>query len=162
MKEQTPSLTPAQRRRGKLLTARPLSWLYSTFLAPLDPALLRWSKGRLSFSAGVPMLLLETTGARSGLKRETPLAYGRDGERIVLVASNNGLPKNPAWYHNLRANPEVTATVAGDTRQFIAHEATGAERERLWAAAIARNPAYALYQERTGGRTIPLMVLAPI
>lgn len=155
-------LTPAQRRLGRLLTARPITWLYRTLLAPLDPTLLRWSKGRLSFSPGVPMLLLGTTGAKSGLKRETPLAYGRDGDRIVLVASNNGLPHNPAWYYNLRANPEVKAILAGEVRQFVAHEATGTERERLWAAAIGRNPAYALYQKRTGGRTIPVLVLEPV
>ncbi len=156
-----PALSSGQRRLAHLMTARPVSWFYSTVFAPLDPALLRWSKGRLSFSPGVPMLLLETTGAKSGLTRETPLAFGRDAERIVLVASNNGGPKNPAWYYNLRANPHVKATLAGETRQFVAHKAVGDERTRLWAEAIARNPAYALYQERTESRTIPLMVLSP-
>ncbi len=156
------ALSSGQRRLGRLLTARPVSWLYSTLFAPLDPALLRWSKGRFSFSPGVPMLLLQTTGAKSGLTRETPLAYGRDGGRIVLVASNNGGPKNPAWYYNLRANPQVQATLAGETRQFVAHEAAGDERDRLWAAAVVRNPAYALYQERTDARTIPLLVLEPV
>lgn len=154
-------LTPSQYRLGRLLTAKPVSWLYLNLFSRFDPPLLRWSKGRLSFSPGVPVLLLETIGAKSGQKRETPLVYVADGERIILVASNGGEPRNPAWYHNLRAHPRAWATLRGGTRAYLAREADGEEREALWRKALAVNPGYALYQEKATSRRIPVMVLEP-
>jgi deazaflavin-dependent oxidoreductase (nitroreductase family) len=139
-----------------------VSWLYLNLFSRFDPPLLRWSKGRLSFSPGVPVLLLETTGAKSGHKRETPLVYVADGERVVLIASNGGLPNNPAWLYNLRAHPRVRATLRGGTHDYAAREAEGEERERLWQKALAVNPGYALYQEKAASRRIPVVVLDPI
>lgn len=106
------------------------------------------------------MLLLEHVGAKSGRKRTSPLVYFRDGENIVLVASKGGFPKHPAWFHNLRANPDTRVQV-GHRRPLVrARVATDAERERLWPKAVETYGGYAEYQERTE-RKIPLVVLEP-
>lgn len=157
----TVDLTPAQARRGRFLASRPLGWLYQRALARFDPWLLRRTQGRLSFSPGMPVLLLETIGAKTGQTRETPLVYAADGDNLLVVASNGGRPGNPGWYYNLRADPRVRATLRGGTQTVTAHEASGAERERLWPVVVANNPAYAVYQERAGDRVLPLIVLAP-
>ena len=108
--------------------------------------------------AGAPMMLLTTTGAKSGMPRTTPLAYLPDGDRIVIFASKAGAPTNPDWYHNLRAHPEVTVEVGPDTRRMRASEATGEERDRLYAEQARRMPGFADYQAKTT-RRIPVVVL---
>lgn len=122
------------------------------------------TNGRFSLSKaalGLPSLLLTTTGARSGQRRTMPLLYFEDGESVVLIASNYGKPRHPAWYHNLRANPEATLFLRGREAAYIAREAVGEERERLWRKASALYPGYDAYQHRAGGRQIPVMVLVP-
>src|SRR3954471_8248913 len=110
---------------------------------------------------GAPaMLLLDHVGAKSGTKRTTPLAYVDDGADVVLVASKGGHPKNPAWYHNLRANPETTVQIGREHREVRARVATKTERNRLWKLAVKTYSGYAGYQERTD-REIPLVVLEP-
>jgi deazaflavin-dependent oxidoreductase (nitroreductase family) len=84
-----------------------------------------------------------------------------DGERVVLIASNFGRSRHPAWYHNLRANPEATLSVRGQKKTYIAREADGREREDYWHQAVELYAGYAAYEKRTGGRKIPIMVLAP-
>ena len=107
-----------------------------------------------------PMLLLDHVGARSGKVRTTPLAYLRDGENVVLVASKGGHPRNPAWFHNLMANPETTIQVGSERRAVRARVAEGEERERLWVEVVDLYGGYRDYQERTD-RQIPLVVLEP-
>jgi len=107
---------------------------------------------------GAPMVLLTTTGAKSGIRRTTPLAYLPDGERIVVFASKAGAPTNPDWYHNLRAHPEVTVEVGAETRQLRASEAEGEERDRLYAEQARRMPGFADYQAKTS-RVIPVIAL---
>ena len=104
--------------------------------------------------------LLDHVGAKSGVKRTTPLAYVPDGDDVVLVASKGGHPRNPAWYHNLKANPDTTVQVGSETRKVHAHVATAQERERLWPMAVAINKGYASYQKKTA-REIPLVILEP-
>jgi deazaflavin-dependent oxidoreductase (nitroreductase family) len=104
------------------------------------------------------MLLLDHVGAKSGQKRTTPLVYVRDGENLVLVASKGGNPKNPAWFHNLRANPETTVQVGSERRAVRARVAERDERERLWPKAVDTYSGYRGYQERTE-REIPLVIL---
>jgi deazaflavin-dependent oxidoreductase (nitroreductase family) len=108
--------------------------------------------------AGAPMVLLTTTGARSGTPRTTPLAYLPDGDRIVIFASKAGAPTNPAWYHNLVAHPEATVEVGGETRRVRAEVVTGAERDRLFAEQARRMPGFADYQAKTT-RIIPVIAL---
>jgi F420H(2)-dependent quinone reductase len=107
-----------------------------------------------------PMLLLDHIGARSGKVRTTPLAYLRDGENVVLVASKGGHPRNPAWFHNLMENPETTIQVGSERRAVRARVAEGEERERLWIEVVDLYGGYRDYQERTD-RQIPLVVLEP-
>lgn len=154
-------LTPAQYRRGRIMASPALGWFYQHVLARFDPWLLRRTHGRMSFSPGVSMLLLETVGAKTGKVRETPLVYAADGDSVLVVASNGGQPGNPGWYYNLRRNPDVQATLRGGTVPFTAHEAAGGERERLWPIVVGNNPAYAIYQERAVDRELPLIVLEP-
>ncbi len=144
----------------KLASTRPGAFFFVKVSPPIDRFLLRLSNGRLSLGGSAPILLLTTTGARSGEPRSTPLLYLRDGERYVLIASKGGSPKHPAWYHNLRAKPEATLLVGGREVRCSAREAEGEERERLWRQAVDYNPGYDVYQGRAG-RRIPVMVLTP-
>ena len=109
--------------------------------------------------AGRPVLLLTTTGARSGLPRLAPLVYSRDGDGYVIVASKGGAPTHPGWYHNLLVNPVVTVEVGGETFEARARVTEGAERDRLFAQRAADSPNFAEYQKRTT-RVIPVVVLA--
>jgi deazaflavin-dependent oxidoreductase (nitroreductase family) len=110
---------------------------------------------------GAPLLLLTTKGARSQQTRVNPLAYTRDGDRYVVIASKGGYPSNPDWYHNLVANPEVTVEVDG--KRFAARAAVteGDERHKLFDAQAALMPNFAEYQTKTS-RKIPVIVLEPI
>jgi len=108
--------------------------------------------------AGRPVLLLTTTGARSGQARLAPLVYSREGDDYVIVASKGGAPTRPAWYHNLLANPVVTVEVGGKTFEARARVTEGAERDRLFAQRVAANPNFAEYQKKTT-RVIPVVVL---
>jgi deazaflavin-dependent oxidoreductase (nitroreductase family) len=111
--------------------------------------------------ANRPLLLLTTTGARSGLPRVTPLIFTRDGDRLVVIASKGGEPTNPDWYHNLLAHPAATVEVGGETFPVRAAVAEGAERRRLFDQQAAQMPFFADY-ERTTPRTIPVVVLTRI
>lgn len=107
---------------------------------------------------GAPVLLLTTTGAKSGATYTTPLVYTRDGDRYVIIASKGGSPTNPAWYHNLAANPTPTIEVGPDRFQTRATVAQGEERNRLFDAQAALMPNFAEYQRNTT-RRIPVVVL---
>ena len=108
--------------------------------------------------AGRPLVLLTTTGARSGEPRTTPLVYTTDGERLVIIASKGGAPNNPAWYHNLTANPEATVELGTERFQVRAEVAQGDERDRLFEAQAAQMPNFAEYQQKTS-RRIPVVTL---
>jgi deazaflavin-dependent oxidoreductase (nitroreductase family) len=109
---------------------------------------------------GIPTLLLTTRGRRSGILRRMPLIYRRDGDAYVVVASNGGSPGHPGWYHNLRADPDVTIQVVSEVMPARARTAEGEERERLWAMMAAIYPNYDIFQGRTA-RQIPVVVLEP-
>ena len=119
----------------------------------------RASGGRLGGGfAGAPMLLLHTTGAKSGKDRVNPLAYQQDGDRLVVFASKAGAPTNPDWFHNLKANPAVTAEVGTETISVTARVAEGEEHDRLWARQEEIMPGFADYEHKAG-RVIPVVVL---
>lgn len=109
--------------------------------------------------AGAPMLLLATTGAKSGKRRINPLVYLPDGDRFVIIASKGGAPANPDWYYNLLANPETTIEVGTETVPVRAEVLTGEERDRLYAKQAAGRPAFAEYQAKTK-RRIPVIALS--
>jgi deazaflavin-dependent oxidoreductase (nitroreductase family) len=112
------------------------------------------------FPGAPPVLLLDHVGAKTGITRTTPLVYVEDGPNVVLVASKGGHPNHPAWYHNLRANPDTTVQIGTEHRAVRAHVATPQERERLWPKALATYSGYGGYQQRTK-REIPLVILEP-
>jgi deazaflavin-dependent oxidoreductase (nitroreductase family) len=105
-----------------------------------------------------PMLLLEHVGAKSGKKRTSPLLYMTDGDDLVIVASKGGYPKHPAWFHNLKANPDTSVQVGAERREVHARVANAEERKRLWPKAVEVYDGYEQYQARTG-REIPLVIL---
>jgi len=107
---------------------------------------------------GSPIVLLTTKGARTGATHTTPLVHTRDGDRYVVIASKGGAPTNPAWYHNLVANPTATVEVGPEKFQARATVARGEERDRLFNAQAARMPGFAEYQRNTT-RRIPVVVL---
>jgi deazaflavin-dependent oxidoreductase (nitroreductase family) len=110
--------------------------------------------------AGLPLLLLHHTGAKSGKSRINPLAYQSDDGRYVVFASKAGAPTNPDWYHNLKAHPNVVIEVGTDTLDAVASEAIGEERERLFQRQAELMPQFAEYDKKTE-RVIPVIVLTP-
>ncbi len=105
-----------------------------------------------------PELLLVSVGAKTGRQRTTPLTYFTDGGRVIVVASNYGGSRHPAWYYNVLANPVVRISAGGYTGTFVGQEVTGADRERLWNLAKEFIPSYAGYERLAGRRTIPLLM----
>lgn len=126
----------------------------------LDPHLLRATGGRLGFDLVIPTALLETRGAKSGKLRRNAVIYFHDGERVTIVASKLGLPNHPAWFHNLRANPEVTLGGVSMRAMVVDDEA---ERQRLWLLADRVFAPYAAYRREAAeaNREIPIVQLSP-
>jgi deazaflavin-dependent oxidoreductase (nitroreductase family) len=112
------------------------------------------------FPGSPPMLLLDHLGAKSGRRRTSPLVYAEDGENVVLIASKGGHPRNPAWFHNLMANPDTSIQVGSSRRQVHARVADRQERKRLWPKVVEVYGGYQDYQRRTD-REIPLVILEP-
>jgi len=108
--------------------------------------------------AGAPLLLLTTTGAKSGQSRIAPLVYTTDNTRVVVIASKGGAPTHPDWFHNLRANPDVTVELGTETFPARATIAKGVERQRLFDQMAAQMPNFAEYQRNTT-RKLPVIVL---
>jgi len=138
------------------------SWPVLRRLMGVHTAVYRLSGGMVGhrFPGAPPMLLLDHVGAKSGTKRTTPLVYVDDDPNVVLVASKGGHPRNPAWYHNLNANPETTVQIGTERRPVRARVANAQEHERLWPRAVATYSGYDGYQQRTT-RKIPLVILEP-
>jgi F420H(2)-dependent quinone reductase len=105
-----------------------------------------------------PMLLLDHVGAKSGTKRTSPLLYVQDGDDVAIIASKGGNPRHPAWFHNLKANPDTTVQIGTERRNVHARVANDAEREKLWKKAVAAYSGYKGYQARTD-RKIPVVIL---
>jgi deazaflavin-dependent oxidoreductase (nitroreductase family) len=150
-----------------IASSRPGAWFFVNVATRIDRVLVPLTRGRLSSCLGTRyqgrhLLLLTTTGARSGQRRTVPLLYFRDDGDIVLIASKGGHPRHPAWYHNVRAHPRVTVYARGEWTECVAREAENAERTRLWARAVEVYPGYATYRERAAGRRIPVVVLSPV
>ncbi len=120
----------------------------------------RSNDGRVGAFADQPLLLLTHRGARTGTARTNPLAYFRDGDDYVVVASKGGAPTNPDWYHNLLVYPDATIEVGTEELAVTARVAEGPEREHQWEIVTAANPAFAEYEGKTT-RTIPVLILTP-
>jgi len=110
--------------------------------------------------ANMPLVLLHHRGARTGVERINPLAYERVGDSVAVFASAGGQAKNPDWYHNVVANPDVTVDLGTDRFPARARVSTGEERDRIWRAVNERLPQFGEYETKSG-RTIPVVVLDP-
>ena len=108
---------------------------------------------------GRDLLLLTTTGRRSGRSHTTPVAYAREGDRLLVFGSKGGAPKHPDWYRNLLADPHVRVEVGTERFDAVATPLVGEERDRAFAAQVERSPAFGDYQEKTD-RVIPVIALA--
>jgi deazaflavin-dependent oxidoreductase (nitroreductase family) len=139
------------------------TWYSSKLGARIDPWLLRATRGRVDHTLGViPVVLLTVRGARSGLERTVALLYFTDGDDVILIASSYGRAKFPAWYYNLKANPDVSLEAMGRSGPYVAHETEGEEHDRLFELAKMVYSGYGEYQRRTTGiRRIPVMRLSP-
>jgi len=129
-------------------------------------AIYRLTSGRLGGHVpGLPqarIALIDHTGAKSGKRRTSPLMYCVKGEGIAVVASKGGQPTHPAWYHNLKANPETTVQLRGERRPVRARVADGEERAELWDRCVALFAGYETYRETAAPREIPIVVLEPL
>jgi deazaflavin-dependent oxidoreductase (nitroreductase family) len=155
----------ARRLMRKTASAPATARFFARTLHKLDKPLLRRSGGKRSLTTwltGLPIVELTTTGARSGLPRTMPIVGLPDGDRLVLIASNYGQERNPAWYYNLKANPRCSVAFRGQHLEMRAYEAEGDERQRLWDLDLTVYPTRANYAEWASHRDIPVMVLEPV
>lgn len=153
-----------QRILQRIPASRLGAWIFSGWLPHIDRPLMRLSNGRLSVPGaltGLPVVVMKTVGAKSGRPRTAPLVGIRDGDKVVVIGTNFGQSRQPAWYHNLRANPEATLILPEGEGTYIAHEATPPEREMYWKKGDEIYAGYAAYKRRVGGREIPVMILVP-
>ena len=147
---------------GPLTTSRTSLELWRKLAAPVEAPLIKATRGRLKLNPAVPMVVLTSLGARSGEPREVPLAYFTDGDDVILIASNYGGTRHPAWYHNLRAHPECELHIGPRGGRFVTRETDGDDRDRLYRLAAERLAhVFALHEKRSGDRAIPVMRLAP-
>ena len=153
---------PVQRALRRVGASGPGSWLLARTLHHVDRPVHRLTRGRHTFASlltGLPVILLTTTGARSGRRRSVPVLGLPTPDGLAVIASNYGQPNHPAWYHNLRANPEGELKVDGATRPFRAREAAGEQRDRIWREALTAYPGFAQYARRASERRIAVFVL---
>jgi F420H(2)-dependent quinone reductase len=133
--------------------------------AKIHVALYRRSGGKIGgHLPGWPearIVLIDHTGAKSGVRRTSPLMYHEDGDAVAVVASKAGQPTHPAWFHNLMANPQTTIQIGTLVREVRARVATDEERDRLWPKFLAVYPGYEFFQRNAKGRKLPIVILDP-
>ena len=156
-----------------LVTSRLGAPMFRRTMHLIDRPLLRLTRGRFSFASSYPVLLLTTTGARSGKQRTIPLLYVEWESGVAVVGTRFGSTRHPGWYHNLRARPEATMAIKGKTTRCIARMADDDERQEIWAQAAATYPGYDADKSRANrkvpivayksraNRKIPIVVLTP-
>ena len=164
-----PRVDPDKRPTGwrnallRLVATKPGSVIHRMLAARIDAPLMRLTRGQVNTGLGaIPVVVLRTTGAKSGAQRDVPLAYFTVGDDVILIASNYGQAKHPGWYYNLLKHPECELLADGRGGRFVARPAEGADRDRLFTLAQGYYSGYTAYAENTSGiRTIQLMRLTP-
>lgn len=153
-----------QRFLHRLLILKPVSALLARALQPLDHAALFLTRGKHTVTelVGLPIIELETIGARTGQSRLHPLVGLRDGNKIALIGSNFGRAHHPAWVHNLRAHPECVVHAGGRSQKYLARETDGGERTRYWNLALDYYQGYAAYEKCAAPRKISVWILKPL
>jgi len=152
-----------QRMIASIVMQKPITEALSNVTEPLDNFFLAISGGRFAISeiAGMPIVQLESRGARTGQLRTHPLLGVRDGEKIALLGTNYGRKNHPAWVFNLRANPECSARARNITKKYRARETAGDEYEKYFQCAIDIYKGYAFYRQRAAPRHVAVFVLEP-
>jgi len=153
-----------QRFLRRLGATRPGAWVFARILHRIDRPVHRLTRGRhtlTSVLAGFPVVMLRTTGARSGATRTVPLLGLPTEDGLVVVASNFGRHEHPAWHHNLRANPDATVVVDGVAHAIRATVAWGEQRARIWREGLKVYPGWSQYERRAAHREIIVYVLLP-
>jgi deazaflavin-dependent oxidoreductase (nitroreductase family) len=150
----------------RILATKTGSTIHRKLFAPLDTRLIHLTRGRLHSAKGVlPVVLLRSTGAKSGVQRDVTLVYFTDGDDVILIASNYGQVKHPSWYYNLLKNPrcELFADGRSDSGgSFVARPTEGADHDRLYALMERYSANFTNYAANTNGiRTIPVLRLTP-
>jgi deazaflavin-dependent oxidoreductase (nitroreductase family) len=156
---------PLHRLARRTAGTRPMAKIYSVVQQPLDQFVYRLSRGSTtatSWLAGVEITMLTTTGAKTGRRRTLPVLGLPDGEDTILIASNFGRPHNPAWYYNLRANPNATIARNGMSREVIACELSGSDREVGYRRGEEIFPGFTQYRRWAVHRQIPVLRLKPL
>jgi deazaflavin-dependent oxidoreductase (nitroreductase family) len=149
-----------QRLLVLVVSSKPGAALLRKVMHRIDRPLLRLTRGRVSFVSAYPVLLLTTTGARSGKQRTVPLLYVRCGSGFAIIGTRFGSTHHPGWYYNLRARPQATVEIDGTQHACVARAADEGEREEIWERAVRMYSGYERYAARTH-RTIPMLILEP-
>ena len=152
------------RASERVVQSPPGRWFGIHVASRLDPVLLRLTGGRFGTFPQAKVVLLTVPGRKSGEPRTCPLLYFTEGEDVIVIASSFGRERHPAWYHNVMAHPEVELHAKGRGGRYVAREAVGEERDRLYGLANLIYPGYADYEVRAAaaGRTIPVVALRPL
>lgn len=159
---QIPEANRLQRVVWKVSSSRPGAWLFAKTLHHIDRLVLRLSRGRVTVPgvlAGLPVITLASTGARSGQRREVPLVGVPSGDQIAVIGTRFGQPRTPGWCFNLRAEPRAEVGYRGRTVPVVAREAEGDEREAVWERGCQIYAGYQAYARRLDHRQIHVMVL---
>jgi deazaflavin-dependent oxidoreductase (nitroreductase family) len=157
-----PAPSAVQRAMWHISSSRPGAWLFARSMPQVDKIVLRISRGQVTLAgaaAGIPVLTITTTGARSGLCRTTPLLGVPFGADIAIIGTNFGQPGTPGWYYNLRAQPRAEVSYKNKKVTATAREADPEERQMILAQARTIYGGYEAYARRITGRQIPVMIL---
>lgn len=153
-----------QRAVRRLAVSGPGSWLFARAAPRIDRPLYRLTRGRHTFASllsGIPVVLLTTTGARSGRPRTVPVLGLPTADGVAVIASNFGQRRQPGWYYNLRADPEGIVVLDGRSHRFRAVEVEGDRRQRIWDQGLRVYPGWSQYERRASHRRIAVYVLVP-
>lgn len=151
-----------QRGVRRFAASGPGSWIFARVAHHIDRPVFRLTGGQRTFAtliSGLPIVMLTTTGARSGVPRTVPVLGLPTPDGLAVIASSYGRERHPAWYHNLRANPVGRVSVDGTERAFHATEAQGDVRERIWQEGLRIYPGFSQYERRASHRKIAVFVL---
>jgi deazaflavin-dependent oxidoreductase (nitroreductase family) len=156
---------PLQRTLRRLAASGPGAWLFARVLHHIDRPVHRLTRGRFTFASllsGIPVIMLTTTGAKTGRRRTVPVLGIPTRDDVAIVASNFGQYRHPGWYHNLRAHPEAEITVDGIRRRVRAVEADDVRRAEIWQEGLRVYPGFGQYERRAPHRRISVFVLESV
>jgi deazaflavin-dependent oxidoreductase (nitroreductase family) len=159
------SANALQRALRTFAASGPGAWLFARVLYRIDRPVFRLTRGRhtlASLLSGIPVVMITTTGARTGRQRTAPVLGLPTADGFAVIASNFGQHRHPSWYYNLRGNPEGSVSVNGKSRRFRAVQVEGDRRSEIWAEGLRVYPGWSQYERRASNRRIAVFVLEPM